>query len=152
TAFARSTQNLPDTRTTNYVSIPGDPTAPPVFSPASQGGTRVFFNITEYMSDSAVDFSVPFKTWLPFTDVWSGLPASFKFGPAYTHRERPPALRRFRYLTRGARALTLPADVLLTPERISQGAVSFEETTQLRDSFSASEDVAGIYGMFDLPL
>jgi hypothetical protein len=152
TAFARSTENLPDTRTTDYVNIPDDPTAPPIFVPASQGGTRVFFDITEYMSDSAVDFTIPFRTWLPFTEVWDGLPARLKLGPAYMHRERVTDLRSFRYLPRGAQDLSQPPDELLAPDRVGQGLVGFEETTAPRDSFSASEDVAAFYGLFDLPI
>ena len=104
------------------------------------------------MSDSAVDFTVPFKTWLPFTDVWTGLPASFKFGPAYTHRERVSDLRGFRYIPSSALNLSLPPDQLLAPPNVSDGTVAFQETTQARDAFSASEDVAGIYGMFELPI
>lgn len=150
-AFGRSSQNVPDTRTTTYVGIPDDPSAPYVFSNQSQGGTRVFFDITEYMSDSAVDFSVPFPTALPFTDAWSGLPASFKFGPAYTHRERTTNLRQFRYVPRGI-DFTLQPDVILAPVNVGDGKVVFSETTQLRDSFYATEDVIGGYGMFELPI
>ena len=151
-AFGRSSQNVPDTRTSTYVGIPDDPSAPYVFSNQSQGGTRVFFDITEYMSDSALDFTVPFPTALPFTQAWRGLPASFKFGPAYTHRERTTDLRQFRYVPRGLIDFTLPPDELLAPINVGDGKVFFSETTQLRDSFYATEDVIGGYGMFELPI
>ena len=151
-AFGRSRQNIPDTRTTTYLGIPDDPSAPPVFSNQSQGGTRVFFDITEYMTDSAVDFRIPFPTALPFTDAWKGLPAAFKFGPAYTHRERNTDLRQFRYIPRGVIDLTQPPDQLLDPINVEDGKVLFNETTQLRDSFYATEDVIGGYGMVELPI
>jgi len=151
-AFGRSSQNVPDTRTSTYVGIPDDPAAPYIFSNQSQGGTRVYFDITEYMSDSAFDVTVPFPTALPFTNAWKGLPASFKFGPALTHRERTTNLRQFRYVPRGLIDFTLPPDQLLAPENVGDGKVLFSETTQLRDSFYATEDVIGGYGMFDLPI
>ena len=31
---------------------------------------------------------MPFLTGLPFTDVWDGLAAKLKFGPAYSYRFR----------------------------------------------------------------
>ncbi len=152
TAFSQTTQDTPDTRTTNYVSIPDDPSAPPVFSTSSQGGTRVYFDITEHMSDSAVDAKIPFMTGLPFTDAWSGLPAFVKLGPAFTHRERTSNLRQFRYIPRGASDFTLPPETLLAPPRVGAGEVDFQETTHPRDSFYATEDIIGFYAMADLPI
>jgi len=151
TAFARTTQTIPDTRTTVYNAN----TDPPLFSNQSGSGTRIFFDIEERMTDSAVDFTVPFKTKLPFTDVWSGLPAKFKFGPAYTYRDRDSSLRQFQYRPTPLvpiEELTEAPEVILDPDRISEGLLTFQENTSRRDSFAATEEIIAGYGMFDLPL
>src|SRR5262249_5841360 len=75
TAFSRTFQNQPDTRFTSYQSLPG---AAPQFTTDALGGDRVFSYLVEYLTDSAVDFTVPFLTRLPFTNVWEGLGAKFK--------------------------------------------------------------------------
>jgi hypothetical protein len=149
TAAAQTTQDVPDTRNLTYIGAPG---TAPSFVNDSSGGLRLFSNLTEFMTDSAVDFTVPFLTRLPFTDAWTGLPAKFKFGPAYTFRDRDFTLRRFRYQqTGGGLDLTLPPEILLDPRNIGNG-MSFIEQTQPRDAFSATEEIIGGYGMFELPL
>jgi len=146
-AFAYSTQDIPDARTSSYELQ----NQPALFSTQPPSGTRVFFDIEETMSDSAVDFIVPFKTALPFTDVWSGLPGKFKFGPAYTFRDRTSNLRQFSYRP-GNQDLSQPPEVVLNPELIDEGDLLFQETTSKADSFKATEEIIGGYGMFDVPL
>src|SRR5262249_18462069 len=85
-----------------------------------------------------------------------GLPAKFKFGPAYAYRTRDSNLRTFHFRT-GPQFVTLdstdPPEDILRPENITPGGpISFLEETVDRDSFSASQEVIGGYGMFDLPL
>ena len=152
TAFAQTTQDVPDTRYLTYVTGQRQ-TIPPEFSNDSLGGSRIFSALDEVLSDSALDVTLPFKTRLPFTDVWSGLPAKLKFGPAFSNRDRDFEMRRFRYrVPTGAFDLTLPAEELLAPENIAPGGVSFDEETQPRDNFRASQRIIGGYGMLDLPL
>jgi hypothetical protein len=148
TALAETTQEIPDTRNLTYIGPPGGPFA---FTNDGTGGLRLFSKLRDHMSDSAVDFTVPFTTGLPYTDRWSGLPAKLKFGPAYTYRTRRYRLRRFRYRRTGSIDPTLPPDELLAPSNIGNG-ITFEEETQPRDSFDASEEILGGYAMIDLPL
>jgi carboxypeptidase family protein/TonB-dependent receptor-like protein len=152
TAVARTTLDEPDMRHLTYRGPIGGPLG---FTNDSSGGLRLFNTMKERMSDSAADAIMPFLTGLPFTDAWSGLPGKLKFGPAYTYRARQYAQRRFvddLSTAGGALDLTLPPEELLAPSNLGPGGYSFEEQTQPRDLFSASQEVIGGYGMFDLPL
>ncbi|MBI1815666.1 MAG: carboxypeptidase regulatory-like domain-containing protein [Deltaproteobacteria bacterium] len=156
-ALSQTTQDQPDTRFVTYnlpTSLNGL-TAPQLVA-AGEGPeslVRLYGNLDEYLTDSALDFTVPFKTGLPYTDVWSGLPAKFKFGPAYAYRHRNFSLRRFLY----NRVSTVGVDTSASPEVQLQPAnipenYSFKEGTRKQDSFEASQEIIGGYGMFDLPL
>lgn len=149
-ALSRTTQNQPDGRFDTRL----DPDGVDTWSPAAQGGRRVFGRLAENMTDSAIDFTIPFKTDLSFTDVWDGLDGSFKFGPAYMWRARTHGLRQFTYSRPGTLVdLSEPTEELLVPQNIlTPGGFVFSEVTQPRDSFKASQEIAAIYGMFDLPL
>jgi hypothetical protein len=150
TALARTTQDEPDTRHTTYQ---GPRDGPLVFVEDSSGGVRVFNELKERMTDSAVDLTVPFKTGLPFTDVWSGLPAKFKAGAAYTFREHDFNQRRFRFRPNaGSFDLSLPPEELLQPGNIGPGGVDVIETTVPLDTFEATQEIRGWYGMIELPL
>jgi TonB-dependent receptor len=94
---------------------------------------------------------------LPATDVWSGLPAKLKLGPAYTRRERDQSLRQFLFdARRSGFYLTLPTETLLAPQNVgplpSRPGLIFSEVSQPRDSFSASQEIAGLYGLLELPI
>ncbi len=149
TAVAQSTQDTPDTRQTSYIRDLSTPDEQPKFG---QYATRIFYDLTEHMSDTRVDVAIPFETGLPGTDVWEGLPARLKMGPAYTWRNRDSNLRKFSYRLQGAQDRTLPPDALLSSERILERQVGFFEATQARDSFEATETIVGGYVMLDLPL
>lgn len=152
-AYSRTTQDVPDNRYTTYIES-GAPGSPLRFSEDSLGGSRIFGDLHEILSDSAADVTIPFTTGLPGTDVWSGLPGKFKFGPAYSYRDRDFTQRRFRYRIRNAQAidLTLPPEEILNPFNIQPGLVNFEEETVPRDQFSAQQRIYGAYGMTELPL
>src|SRR5207244_1885333 len=131
----RTTRDGPDGRIFSYAGAPG---TPPLFQPFSNGnsGLRYFSNLEERMTDSALDFTLPFKTALPFTDVWSGLPAKFKFGPAYAYRHRNFELRKFEYEPSGqayADFATAPPELLLDPANIGRG-LRFDEINNPADS------------------
>jgi outer membrane receptor protein involved in Fe transport len=167
TALARSNQQEPDTRYTTYqaplpadlpstlpLSALGSVTAPYQFTNDSLGGTRIFNSLNEDSTDSDVDITIPFLTWLPFTDLWSGLPAKFKFGPAYAFRRRMFEQRLFEFNLgqSGLVNLLAPPEVILQPSNIVPGVVNFSETTAQGDAYQVSEQIAAGYGMFDLPL
>jgi hypothetical protein len=146
-AYSRTTQDEPDTRYITYDGIP------PQFTDDSLGGSRIFNSLTEKLTDSAVDFTIPFTTGLPFTDFWSGLPAKFKFGPAYSYRQRNFEQRRFVYdVNKAALDLTQPPETILQPSNLIPGLIDFNENTQPGDSYDVTQEIAGGYGMFDLPI
>jgi hypothetical protein len=157
-ALSRTTQNVPDQRfiTRQADAQGGDLT----LTNDSNGGTRDFQDLTEYLTDSQVDFTVPFLTKLPFTDVWSGLPAKLKFGPAYLHRNRDSSIRTFNFAlgqSPGGPQIDLagPANEVFSPPNIGGAApypVRFQEVTQPQDTFNASQEVGAGYFLIDAPL
>ncbi len=156
-AFGRTTRDTPDRRLTVYQG--GESTSGVRLSMTddANGNTRTFYTLREYLTDSAVDFTIPFTTALPYTSLWSGLPAKFKFGPAYAYRTRNSDLRTFQFRLGPELVLqgvdrSRPPEEILRPENIAPGLVNFDENTVPRDSFSASQEIIAGYGMFDLPL
>jgi hypothetical protein len=156
TAYARTTQDTPDTRNLTFDVGTAQNQHPPEFQNDVVGGFRVFGALEERLTDSAVDLTVPFKTRLPFTDFWSDLPGKLKFGPAYTFRERDHNLRFLRYecVACDTADRRLPPEVLLDPSNIGGPGdpIQVRDTTQNRDQFAATQEIAGAYTMLDLPL
>jgi TonB dependent receptor/Carboxypeptidase regulatory-like domain/TonB-dependent Receptor Plug Domain len=144
TALSQTTETEPDTRLITY-----DTATSLLTTSGPESSERLFSNLDEYLTDSAVHLTVPFKTALPFTDIWSGLPAKFKFGPAYAFRHRNFHYRRFVYGPNPSGSA--PPEVLLAPDNIPT-TLSFGENTRKSDSFTANQEIAAMYGMFDLPL
>lgn len=145
TAGAETKQDVPDRRVAgqNDGFIAGD----------GAYGTRTFANLTERLSDSQIDFTVPFPTRLPFTEVWSGLPAKLKVGPAYSIRQRNSELRFFRFITRGNIDGTASFEDIYGPDNLDGAdAIEFNEETDNAGSFDASEEIAAGYAMIDIPL
>jgi TonB-dependent receptor len=93
-------------------------------------------------------------TGLPFTDWWSGLPAKFKFGPAYTFRRRFFEQRLFQFNLAPGQPVNVeaPPEVILQPSNIVPGVVNLNETTTQGDAYEVSEQIAAGYGLFDLPI
>lgn len=154
-ALSRTTQNVPDQRI--VVREGSGSGGGLLYTDDANGGSRVFQDLTEYLSDSQLDFTVPFQTGLPFTDVWSGLPAKLKFGPAYLYRTRSSELRIFRFIPTGAPLdLSQPTETILQPGNIGGGSnffpISFDETTQPQNLFDATHEIAAIYAMAELPI
>lgn len=151
TALSQTTRDEPDTRQYVYYQFPEDPR--PLLDTTGRI-RRLFSNLDEWLSDSAVDATLPFDTKLPFTDVWSGLQAKWKTGIAYMVRKRDFKFRRFRYEIRGNDFdLSLSPEVLLVPPYIGiPNGIEFRESTQNADSFDAKQDIAAIYSMFELPV
>lgn len=146
-AFSRTKQDEPDTR---YITYKG---TPPKFTDDSLGGSRIFNKLSETLTDSAGDITIPFSTGLPLTDVWSGLPAKLKFGGAYAFRDRTFEQRRFVYnINKAAFDLTQPPETILDPSNQIPGLVDFDENTQPGDAYDVTHEILGGYGMFDLPI
>lgn len=155
-ALSQTTQDQPDTRHVVRSREQGS-SDPPQLSFVSPSLLRTFSDLEEHLSDSALDLTVPFSTRLPFTDAWSGLPASFKTGVAYAFRARDFRFRRFLYEQGrlGDIDLSAPVEQLLVTENIgprAQFPFQFTETTQKADEFESSQEIAAAYGMLELPL
>ncbi len=147
-AWARTTQDEPDTRFVTRVGKAGEVGQ---FNNDSLGGTRVFNTLRENLTDNALDIIVPYRLPLPFEGALSSLPGKFQFGPAYTYRDRHFAQRRFEYVVdQGFFNLTLPTETLLAPQNIGANGFNFEETTLPQDKFSATQEIIAGYGMFDM--
>jgi hypothetical protein len=155
TAYASTIQDQPDGRFQNYTDGDGDGRFE--FVPDSFGGSRLFGELDEQLSDSAVDLTVPFTLpRLTWADRWSDAEAKLTIGPAYAYRERDHELRRFRYratdVGRSRLDLSAPAEALLAPENIGPTGFTFLEETQPRDAFDATHEIIGGYGMIEFPL
>ncbi|HYD47414.1 MAG TPA: TonB-dependent receptor [Terriglobales bacterium] len=158
TAVSETRRDDPDTRfirRSRPLEMPG---STPLIDFASPSLLRTFVDLRETMTDTALDMTVPFRTALPFTSIWRGLDAKVKAGIAYTLRDRKMEFRRFGYTQQGVTndLLALPVEELLAPENIgttSDGApLEFSERTQPADNFAATHEIAGTYGMLELPL
>ena len=152
-AWAPSLQDVPDGKLYAYVRTAEEPQA--VLSTNQIFPLRTYSTLNEFLQDYATDVSLPFRTGLPFTDVWSGLEAQFKTGLAYQTRDRSFEFRRFN--TQSSSGVqpnfTGPPQSILIPNNYSrQGPLTFEEGTTANDFFNGTEQVAGAYGMVDLPL
>ena len=120
----------------------------------------MFGNLTEYLTDSQVDFTIPFSTGLPFTDVWSGLPAKLKIRAGVSLPS--PQLRSPHLLVQSdAGRGVLPIDFgapfndILDPKNVGGGPpfpITFNEITNPQNAFEATHEIAAGYLMFDLPL
>jgi TonB-dependent receptor-like protein/carboxypeptidase family protein len=148
TVLSRTRRDEPDTRLIAYLGTPLR------FGTASEDGGRRFTNETrEDLTDTMVDLTIPFRTGLPGTDFWSGLPAKFKFGPAYAYRSRDFSQREFNYFPESETLdLTLSPQVLLAPNNLIPGVVGFQEATSIEDSYTATQEIIGGYGLFELPI
>jgi hypothetical protein len=154
TVLSRTERDEPDTRLTQYIAGSEEPPFTFLFSTEQdRGGFRYNNKTYEWLSDSNVDFSLPFKTRLPATDVWRDLPGKFKFGPAYSYREREFDQREFRYSPEaGAVDLARLPEEVLAPENLLPGIVEFEEATDIEDRFEATQEIIGGYGLLELPI
>ena len=153
-AWAPSLQQVPDAKYLIYQANDGPPAT---LSPDPTSGLRTFANLNEFLQDYHGDVSLPFFTRLPHTDVWSGLEAQFKTGLAYQTRDRTFDYRRFnnQFGTSGVPSdFSGPPQSIFVPDNYSNrvGPLTFGEGTTSNDSFEGTEQVAGAYGMFDLPL
>jgi hypothetical protein len=150
TALSRTTRDEPDTR---YATYQGTLDAFSFSTDLPLSGNRINNRTVDELSDSMLDFTVPFDTWLPFTDAWSGLPAKFKLGPAYAYRKRRFDQRRFVFTpSADTQNLRKPPEDLFAPDQLGPGLANFSEETRVSDSFFATQQIIGGYGLLELPI
>ncbi len=156
-SWAPSSEDQPDGKFLEYQQT--NPTEPPHLTDFSPSTTRTYANLSEFLQDYNADLTAPFKTQLPLTNVWSGLPAKFKTGAALAHRHRTFEYRIFRtHINTGNQLpdLTLPPDQILIPPNYGQSnegfPLTFQEETTPADSFNATQDIYAGYTMLDTPL
>ena len=148
-ALSRTTRNEPDTR---YATYQG-PVDSLKFTSDSLGGQRITNVTRQELSDSMFDVTLPFGTALPFTDVWQGLPAKFRFGGAYAYRKARFSQRRFVFTADNATQNTeKPPEDLFAPDQLGPALADFTEATQPSDAFTGSQQIIGGYGLFELPI
>ncbi len=155
TAMAQTSRDEPDWRFVRRVRAQGTNDIP-ALNNKDPSLLRLFNNLSEWMSDSAVDLTAPFE----FSDwpiaSFDGEEAKLKAGVAYTYRDRSFDMRRFR-VTFGNQPIdtTLPTEVLLQPQNIGIGSrnpFEFKEAIDPSDDFDATQEIAGTYGMVDVPI
>ncbi|MGE3345129.1 MAG: TonB-dependent receptor [Vicinamibacterales bacterium] len=139
---ARSNRDEPDIREVLYEKQPTASTY--VLADESQSGLRMWNDLTEDTVDLALNWTVVFAG--P-----RGLPASFKFGPSYSNRERDFDSRRFRFIPTN----TVRFDLTQSPEALYSAAnigerFELREETRETDSYDAAQRVVAGYGMLDL--
>ena len=156
-AWSPSSEDQPDAKFLAYIQP--DAQSPPHITDSPAVPTRTFATLNEFLQDYNADLTAPFKTRLPLTDVWSGLAAKLKGGVAYTHRHRNFDYRRLITHVNDLGQLpgmgTLPPDQLLIPPNYGEPdnfPLTFQDNSMPSDTFSATQEIAGAYGMFDLPL
>lgn len=155
-AFALTTRDEPDRRFVRQGRERGTSDAP-ALNNKSPSLIRLFNGLEEWMSDSAVDATLPFEFRDFALEEWNGEEAKLKAGLAYTYRDRNFEQRRFQINQFDTSGLdtTLPVEQLLVPENIGVGSrnpFEFREAIDPSDDFDASQEIAGTYGLVDVPL
>lgn len=165
TALSQTTEQAPDNRYYRYAFAPGAVPALDIQGASGRSPTRTFLDLDEYLTDSAIDADLPFKTALPYTDVWRGLDAHFRFGPAYMYRDRNVNYRVFVY-DNGPNLSNSGIDLSRRPEAVLWGTnlgplVGLNDLSGICSpsnpqagcqNFEASQEVAAFYGLLELPL
>jgi len=151
-SWAPSSQEIPDAK---YYVYFGDPPVLGVDNPPSQilQPQRTWSTLSEFLQDYYIDGTVPFRTRLPFTDVWRGLAAQLKTGANFALRERTFVYQDFRIggINAGTLDLTQSPDSLLVPTNFAtNGPLTFNRLNY--DPFDATQEIAAAYGMVDAPL
>jgi outer membrane receptor protein involved in Fe transport len=145
-SWSPSTQTQPDAKFTRAEQNEGDPE--PQLDDKNPSALRSFSTLDEFLEDYYVDVTVPFG-------VWSRLTASLKWGVAYSLRDRTFEFRRFKTSFQEEDRIDTSArpDDILIPENYSaSGPLRFVELSVNSDNFEASQEIAGVYGMLDVPL
>jgi outer membrane receptor protein involved in Fe transport len=142
-SYSRSNHDEPDIREVLYQELP---TVGYVLADESQSGLRMFNDLDEDAWDVSASWN------LLFSGV-NGLPTSIKIGPAFSHRERDFASRRFRFVPINVIRfdLTRPAEELFTPANIGS-VFELREETRATDAYAAEQTVGAGFGQVDVAL
>jgi len=156
TAMGLTTRNEPDRRFVRRVRPQGSMEAPRLTN-KDPSLIRLFNDLSEWMSDSAVDFTLPLTLTDSPLPMWEGEEVRLKTGLAYTYRDRSFEQRRFRLnFGRADRVdLSRPVEELLQPINIGVGSSNpfeFREAVDPSDDFDATHEVAATYGLIDVPI
>jgi outer membrane receptor protein involved in Fe transport len=155
-SWAPSSQSIPDAKFYVYASSGGAPPALQFDNSNILEPQRTWTDLSEFLQDYNIDGTIPFRTRLPFTDVWRGLRGQIKTGLAYLVRDRSFLYQDFRIAAAGPAGridLTAPPDSVFIPPNFAArplGPLTFNRLNY--EPFDASQEVAGFYGMADLPL
>lgn len=145
--FSQSSRDEPDVRETLYQEINGQY----LIADESQSGLRMFNDLDE----DTVDVSASWNT--TFTG-FRGLPATLKFGPAFSNRQRDFSSRRFRFVPNNSiPSVVVRFDLSQSPEELFSPAnigprYELREETRATDFYTAEQTVVAGFGMVDLPL
>jgi hypothetical protein len=141
-SVSRSSRDEPDIREVLYEEIGGEF----ILADESQSGLRQFNDLDE----DAWDFTASYQA--VFTGA-RGLPATFKFGPSVSQRQRDFASRRFRFVPVDTLDLSLTdsPEVLFSAANIGP-AFEFREETRATDFYTAEQRIVAGYGVVDVPL
>jgi outer membrane receptor protein involved in Fe transport len=149
-AWGPSTQDQPDGKLYSYEVVDG---MRRIFTDPGRPVLRTFGNLDEFLQDYYADATIPFATRLPFTEVWSGLQAKFKTGIGYFLRDRNFTFTQLRTLQNGVPLPDpgAPPNDIFVPNNYSQelGPLNLSQTIE---PFNANQEIAALYGMFDVPL
>lgn len=139
-----SSRNEPDLRESIYGRE--DENSAYRFLNLPESGLRFFSELKDKIYEPQADWSKPFFA--------GGISGIVKTGFRATMRRRDFSSRRFRYFPVRAQTLdfSLPANQLFGPNNIRPDGFVVREITRATDTYDASMDVYGGYGMVDLSL
>ncbi len=143
--YSDSRRNEPDLRQTIRGREP-DTNNPFTYLNLGDSGFRFFNGLKDRIYEPQADWSVPF-----YKGNFSGL---LKGGFRGTIRRRDFDSRRFRYVPVRLQTLdfSLPNNQILSTANIRPDGFVLREVTRATDTYAASMDIYGVFGMVDLNL
>lgn len=162
-SFIKSTQSEPDLRIfSNDYTMQGEERVYDIQANAYPLPTRFFRDLLEFNQDARLNFTLPFKQW-------SGQNASFKFGGAYTTKDREFGELQYRY-GRGSSApgfngsvedyladgnLGIRLDqIVVRGDTFQQVKYQnfMQDASEDRNQYTAKQSILGAYSMMTLPI
>ncbi len=141
--YASAKRYEPDNRETQYLSIGGVEEF--TFNTDFRKNGRYFSDLDDSEFDVLADFSIPFKQW-------SGFKGKVKVGGLFTTKSRDFSARRFKFSQAIGDVTGIEPEELFTAENVADGKITFDETTQPSDTYTADEDIVAAYAMVELPI
>jgi outer membrane receptor protein involved in Fe transport len=158
-SYTGSTQDEPDLRffSNDYTPTNRQGVSDTLYSIAPSNYSRpvrYFRNLNEDLWDSYLNFNLPFKQW-------SGRAANFKFGGAFSRKNRAFSERRFEFYQSSVRYNGDPesffsAQNMGIVSSTTNGRYNFGnyvvDASQLANNYDGDQDIAAGYAMVDVPL